>query len=63
MKEKKQIVVINPGSTSTKAAVFMDEDRVLDINVKHSAEELGQLLSAVRVNMKHLLQEVKKTHV
>ena len=41
----------------------MDEDRVLDINVKHSAEELGQLLSAVRVNMKHLLQEVKKTHV
>ncbi len=47
MKEKKQIIVINPGSTSTKAAVFMDEDRMLDINAKHSAEELGQFAEII----------------
>lgn len=42
MNGKKQIVVINPGSTSTKAAVFLDEERMANINVKHSAEELAQ---------------------
>ncbi len=38
-----RILVINPGSTSTKVAVFEDETRLCGINIEHSAEELGDL--------------------
>ncbi len=36
----KTILVINPGSTSTKIAVFKDYEPFLQTNFKHSAEEL-----------------------
>jgi butyrate kinase len=36
-----KILVINPGSTSTKMAVFEDETPVLVRNIVHSAEELS----------------------
>ncbi|MDR1198059.1 MAG: butyrate kinase [Prevotellaceae bacterium] len=36
-----KILVINPGSTSTKIAVFEDEKAVFSENIKHSAEELS----------------------
>lgn len=35
-----KILVINPGSTSTKIAVFFDEECKLSLNIKHSEEEL-----------------------
>ncbi len=36
-----RIFVINPGSTSTKIAVFMDLNRIFQENIQHSAEELS----------------------
>ncbi|HHS12407.1 MAG TPA: butyrate kinase [bacterium] len=41
MPGKKIILVINPGSTSTKISVFEDESEVLSRNIDHSAEELS----------------------
>ena len=35
-----RILVINPGSTSTKVAVYEDERPVLLRNIRHTAEEL-----------------------
>ena len=36
-----KILVINPGSTSTKMAVYEDEKPVLLRNISHTAEELS----------------------
>ncbi len=36
-----EILVINPGSTSTKIGVFSDETMVFDVTLRHSAEELA----------------------
>ncbi len=38
--EKRNILTINPGSTSTKIAVFKSNDLVFTINIKHPAEEI-----------------------
>ena len=35
------ILVINPGSTSTKIAVFQGEKVLLQQNIRHSGEELA----------------------
>jgi len=35
------LLIINPGSTSTKIAVYEDEREVLSVNICHSAEELA----------------------
>lgn len=40
-----KILAINPGSTSTKIAVFEDSNSVFVKNIKHSAEEIGQFVS------------------
>lgn len=37
-----KILAINPGSTSTKIAVFENEEAVFVQNIKHSSEELAQ---------------------
>ncbi len=39
--EKNKILVINPGSTSTKIAVFMNGNKILEENIKHNEEELA----------------------
>ena len=36
-----QILTINPGSTSTKIAVFEDEKEVFSKTLRHSSEELA----------------------
>ncbi|HDP94008.1 MAG TPA: butyrate kinase [Candidatus Aminicenantes bacterium] len=36
------ILAINPGSTSTKLAVFKDDQQLFDAGLSHSATELGQ---------------------
>ncbi|MCH5244414.1 MAG: butyrate kinase [Lentimicrobiaceae bacterium] len=36
-----KVLTVNPGSTSTKIAVFVDENNVFQKNIKHSAEELA----------------------
>ena len=35
------LLIINPGSTSTKIAVYEDEGEVLSANISHTAEELA----------------------
>ena len=36
-----KVLVVNPGSTSTKMAVYEDESPILLRNISHSAEELA----------------------
>ncbi len=40
-----KILVINPGSTSTKIGVYEDEKQVLDETLRHSSEEIAQYSS------------------
>ena len=40
MPDKKKILVINPGSTSTKVSLFLDEDLLFEKNIFHDAPEL-----------------------
>ncbi len=42
VKVKKYVLAINPGSTSTKVAIFDGEENVLQQNLSHSTEELDQ---------------------
>ena len=35
-----KLLIINPGSTSTKVAVFQDKEQVFKKNIKHSVEDL-----------------------
>lgn len=37
---KCRILAINPGSTSTKIAIFDDEQKILELTLRHSSEEL-----------------------
>ncbi|MFI3278713.1 MAG: butyrate kinase [Rikenellaceae bacterium] len=37
-----KILAINPGSTSTKAAIYIDEQPLFELTLRHSAEELGR---------------------
>ena len=36
----KRLLVINPGSTSTKVSIFEDKKQILDATLRHTAEEL-----------------------
>ena len=38
----KKILVINPGSTSTKIAVYNDEKEILVNTIRHSMDELAK---------------------
>ena len=42
----KRILVINPGSTSTKVAVYDGKMEIFSVNVEHNAEQLRQCLSS-----------------
>lgn len=42
MENKYRLLVINPGSTSTKIAVFKDEEMEFSETLRHSVEELSQ---------------------
>lgn len=41
------ILVINPGSTSTKVAIFKDNEKILHKNLGHSAEDMGRFKKVV----------------
>ena len=36
-----KLLIINPGSTSTKVAVFQNKECIFKKNIKHSAEEIA----------------------
>lgn len=42
-----KILAINPGSTSTKVAVFEDTTEVISQNLSHSAEEIGEFPTVI----------------
>jgi len=44
-KKTKKILVINPGSTSTKIALFEDENKISDRELYHSPQELSRFKS------------------
>ena len=37
-----RILVVNPGSTSTKIGVYEDEQLLFDKTLRHSAEDIAQ---------------------
>lgn len=43
----KKILAVNPGSTSTKIAVFEDSKKVMNNTIRHSVEELSQFPRAI----------------
>lgn len=58
-----KILAINPGSTSTKIAVFEDENQVFIKSLKHSADELAQftnVASQFQYRKKIILDELRQ---
>ena len=43
-----KLLIINPGATSTKIAVFEDEEQLFKVTIDHSAEELEDRKSVGR---------------
>lgn len=43
----KKLLVINPGSTSTKVSVYENEKQILDLTLRHVAEELAHFTTTV----------------
>ena len=37
-----KVLAINPGSTSTKVALFKGEEKIFSVNVSHAAEDLAK---------------------
>ena len=44
-----RILVINPGSTSTKIGVYEDEQLLFNKTLRHSAEDIAQFLSLIHI--------------
>lgn len=66
MSEAFQIIVINPGSTSTKAAVFDNEEQRLSVNIKHPVEELEQfaeIVDQLDYRKETILRVLEENHV
>ena len=42
MKNTYRVLAINPGSTSTKIAVFESENEIFSLNVAHNADKLAE---------------------
>lgn len=61
-----RILVINPGSTSTKIAVFEDNKAIYAKNIKHTAEELApfsKLIDQYPFRKEIILKELKEANI
>lgn len=61
-----RILVVNPGSTSTKMAVYEDEKPLLLRNISHAAEELspfGDITEQKGFRKELILQELKRADI
>ncbi|MCJ7524596.1 MAG: butyrate kinase [Candidatus Aminicenantes bacterium] len=59
----KYILAINPGSTSTKIAIFLGEEKILGQNISHSADELApfpRIMDQYHFREKVILDFLKK---
>jgi butyrate kinase len=66
MKAKEYILTINPGSTSTKVALFKDNQNVHQKNLSHSAEDLeklGRVADQYEYRMGIILDWMKETGI
>lgn len=59
-----KLLIINPGSTSTKIGVYEDENKILDETLRHSSEEIGGYNSIYEQFefRKNVILEVLKEH-
>jgi butyrate kinase len=53
-----KILVINPGSTSTKVALFEDTERIVEKKIDHSREELSAF-SSIKAELPMRISRVK----
>lgn len=61
-----KILVINPGSTSTKIAVYEDETSLLVRNIRHTVEELSvypQVMDQFEFRKSLVLKELETNHI
>ncbi len=60
------VLAINPGSTSTKIAVYDGTNRILEQSISHSTDELGQfadMMDQYAFREKHVLEELEKDNI
>ncbi|MBU3182729.1 butyrate kinase [Clostridium psychrophilum] len=58
-----KLLVINPGSTSTKIGVYEDEKEILEKTIRHTSEEIGRfesILDQMKFRKDHILEILKK---
>lgn len=63
---KHRLLVINPGSTSTKIAVFDDENMILEETLRHSVEELSKyekIFDQYEFRKKIILETLEKNQI
>ena len=63
---REYILVINPGSTSTKVAIFKGEENILQKNLSHSAEEVAKFVKVTdqyEYRQKIILDWMKETGI
>ncbi|MDR1589078.1 MAG: butyrate kinase [Oscillospiraceae bacterium] len=60
MPDKCRILAVNPGSTSTKIALFDDYDEVFSININHESETLDAL-GAIQDQLEYRRDIIEKT--
>ena len=64
--KKKTVLAINPGSTSTKLAVYENEKLIVKVSVKHNSDEIAQfdyIIDQYEYRMKAILLELKKANI
>ncbi|WP_101690421.1 butyrate kinase [Dysgonomonas massiliensis] len=62
----KRILAINPGSTSTKIAVFKENKNIFKTSIRHSAEELSKYKNTIDqypFRKELILEELKKNNI
>ncbi|WP_455592848.1 butyrate kinase [Bacteroides sp.] len=65
-REERLLLVINPGSTSTKIAVYEDKTPLLVRNIRHTVDELEQfpdVLSQFEFRKSLVLRELEANHI
>jgi len=61
-----KILVVNPGSTSTKIAVFQDRNQIFLINIKHSQEQLShynRIADQFEFRKQTIIEELEKSQI
>lgn len=64
--EKYRILAINPGSTSTKIALFDDEEQVFKQNLTHEAEKLEEfkdISEQLPYRMEMVIEALKENNI